>query len=375
MLGRKGREPRTGAFGELRKRSRGGSRAAGAGASRAALRTVSRATSRLTGAGAILAAFLAAALAVSLAVSFAAREAREAPEVQGAQGPEGGQKDQLVISLVGDIMLSRGVQTQLEENGYDYPYGDVREVFLGDDLTVGNLECPITERDSPASKTKRFLFRADPENAAALKAAGFDCMNLANNHSMDCMNIGLSDTMKYLEESGLSYVGAAKDAASHRPFVYEKNGIRVGILAYSAFPPEGFVYEQDKATVRYVSTMDLTGMEREIGGLDCDFKLVYFHWGIEYQPYKSDMQEQIARKAIDSGADFVVGAHPHVLQRAETYQGKTIYYSLGNFVFDRQVPPGTDESMILQLTVGREGLLGVEEIPVTIERAKPVRNP
>lgn len=343
--------------------------------SRAALRRASRATSRLTGAAAILAVFLAAALAGSLAVSFAAREAQKAPEVQGAQGPEGGQKDQLVISLVGDIMLSRGVQTQLEENGYDYPYGDVREVFLGDDLTVGNLECPITERNSPASKTKRFLFRADPENAAALKAAGFDCMNLANNHSMDCMNIGLSDTMKYLEESGLSYVGAAEDAASHRPFVYEKNGIRVGILAYSAFPPEGFVYEQDKATVRYVSTMDLTEMEREIGGLDCDFKLVYFHWGIEYQPYKSDMQEQIARKAIDSGADFVVGAHPHVLQRAETYQGKPIYYSLGNFVFDRQVPPGTDESMILQLTVGREGLLGVEEIPVTIERAKPVRNP
>lgn len=338
-------------------------------------RVARAATSRRDSRAAILAVVLASALAIFLAVSFVAREAQKARGAQGPQGPEGRQPDQLVISLVGDIMLSRGVQTQLDENGYDYPYEDVREVFLGDDLTVGNLECPITERDSPASKTKRFLFRADLENAAALKAAGFDCMNLANNHSMDCLNIGLSDTMRYLEESGLSYVGAAKDAASHRPFVYEKNGIRVGILAYSAFPPEGFVYEQDKATVRYVSTMDLAGMEQEIGELDCDFKIVYFHWGIEYQPYKSDMQEQIARKAIDSGADFVVGAHPHVLQRAETYQGKHIYYSLGNFVFDRQVPPGTDESMILQLTVGREGLLGVEEIPVTIERAKPVRNP
>ena len=107
--------------------------------------------------------------------------------------------------------------------------------------------------------------------------------------------------------------------------------------------------------------------------VDCDFLIVYFHWGIEFQRYKSEMQELIAKKAVDFGADFVVGAHPHVLQEPEVYEGRYIYYSLGNFIFDKQIPPGTDETMILQITVGRDGLRDVREIPVVIRKGKVVR--
>ena len=84
------------------------------------------------------------------------------------------QPDEITISFVGDIMLSRGVQSYLEEFGYDYPYEDVRDLFLQDDLTVGNLECPITDYENAANKAKRFLFKADAENASALKRAGFE---------------------------------------------------------------------------------------------------------------------------------------------------------------------------------------------------------
>lgn len=284
----------------------------------------------------------------------------------------------VTISFAGDIMLSRGVEKYLKEYGYDYPYEDVRSIFLKDDLTVANLECPITDSKNAADKTKRFVFKADSENASALKRAGIDCLDLANNHSMDYLSGGLLDTMENLEQNGLAAVGASRRGDSpplDSAYVFEKNGIRVGLLAYSAFPPEGFFYSGSKPSIRYVSTMDLSAMEQAVAAmrseLGCDFTIIYFHWGIEYHPYKSDKQEQIARAAIDAGADFVVGTHPHVVQGSELYKGKYIYYSLGNFVFDHQIPPGTDKGLILQLTVSKKGLDGVKEIPVKITRARP----
>lgn len=278
--------------------------------------------------------------------------------------------DEITISLTGDIMLSRGVQRYLEEYGYDYPYEDVSELFLQDDLTIGNLECPITDNGNNANKAKRFLFKADKDNAAALKRAGFDCLNLANNHTMDYMSSGLHDTMACLDEQGLAYVGASENADLKKPYIFEKNGISVGVLAYSALPAEGYFFNKDKPTIQYISTMDFSGMEEDIAEAECDFLIIYFHWGIEYQPYKSDTQELIAKKAIDSGADFVVGAHPHVLQEPELYKDKYIYYSLGNFIFDKQIPPGTDETMILQLTLDHQGLVSVKEIPAVIKKGR-----
>lgn len=278
--------------------------------------------------------------------------------------------DEITISLTGDIMLSRGVQRYLEEYGYDYPYEDVSELFLQDDLTIGNLECPITDNGNNANKAKRFLFKADKDNAAALKRAGFDCLNLANNHTMDYMSSGLHDTMACLDEQGLAYVGASENADLKKPYIFEKNGISVGVLAYSALPAEGYFFNKDKPSIQYISTMDFSGMEEDIAEAECDFLIIYFHWGIEYQPYKSDTQELIAKKAIDSGADFVVGAHPHVLQEPELYKDKYIYYSLGNFIFDKQIPPGTDETMILQLTLDHQGLVSVKEIPAVIKKGR-----
>lgn len=278
---------------------------------------------------------------------------------------------EITISIVGDIMLSRSVQGYLDQYGYDYPYEEVEEIFLNDDLTIGNLECPITDDENSADKTKRFIFRADVENAVALKKAGFDCLNLANNHSMDYLSGGLHDTMVNLEDNGLAFVGAAENSSLNSSYIFQKNGIKVGVLAYSMLPPEGFFYNKDKPTIQYISNVDSVRLEKDLASLECDFKIVYFHWGIEYQPYKSENQELMAKKAIDWGADLVVGAHPHVQQDVEIYNGKYIYYSLGNFVFDRQIPPRTDESVILQVTINKDGVMGMEDIPVKIEKAKP----
>lgn len=276
----------------------------------------------------------------------------------------------LTISFAGDIMLSRGVQVHLDSHGYDYPYTEVREIFLNDDWTVGNLECPISENKNAAAKAKRFIFRADIANAGALKRAGFDCLSLANNHSMDYQSKGLSDTMHFLSENGLSYVGAAENAFGNFSRIFEKNGIRIGLLAYSTFPPEGFFYDEDRATIKYISPADMDKLREDLQALDCDFKIVYFHWGREFVPYPIETQQILAKKAIDDGADFVLGTHPHVLQPSESYKGKYIYYSIGNFIFDTQIPPNTDKGMILQLTINKQGLVEIREIPVKIEQAK-----
>lgn len=281
-------------------------------------------------------------------------------------------REEIVISLAGDVMLSRGVQKYLDENGYAYPYEEVRNLFLEDDFTIANLECPITQYAFHANKAKRFVFQADVENARALKEAGFDCLNLANNHSMDYLSDGLGETIENLQKEEIAVVGAGMDAFSDTSVVFEKNGIKVGVLAFSVFPSEGFFYNEKEPTVSYVSDYNLEEIGEKIKAMEVDFKIVYFHWGVEYQPFNSPMQEEYAHMAVENGADFVVGAHPHVLQNTENYMDVPIYYSLGNFVFDRQIQEGTDKTMILQLQIDKEGLKDIKEIPARIEKCRVV---
>ena len=290
-----------------------------------------------------------------------------------AQVKEAAGQREFVISIVGDIMLSRNVQSALDKNGYDYPYEEVSPYFLKDDLTIGNLECPITDAGNAANKEKRFIFRADYENAAALSQAGFDCLNLANNHTMDYLATGLGDTMEALRSANISTVGAGMNAEDDSTFIFEKDGYKIGVLAFSALPTEGFFYDEKAPTIAYVSTYNTELVGEKIRNLECDFKIVYFHWGTEYMPYKTETQENFAHMAVDNGADLVVGAHPHVQGEKEIYQGVPIYYSLGNFVFDRQIQPGTDETLILQIVIDRNtGISSIAEIPAKILDAKVV---
>lgn len=276
------------------------------------------------------------------------------------------------ISFAGDIMLSRGVGEFIETNGYDYPYEYVREIFLNDDLTIGNLECPLTESENAVNKAPVILFKADAENAAAMKSAGIDCLSLANNHTMDYGSPGLSDTMAGLSANELSYFGAGETAKSIFPYVFEKGGLRIGFLAYSALPAEGFFYNANKPTVQYISPDELSVLEHDIGMLgECDFVVVLFHWGEEFESNVTESQETLAKAAIDYGADLVVGAHPHVLQRVEVYQEKYIFYSLGNFVFDKQLQEGTDESLILQVRFEKGSNPQFELTPVIISDCRP----
>lgn len=281
-------------------------------------------------------------------------------------------QEEISITIVGDIMLSRGVQSFLESEGYDYPYTGLKDILINDDLSLANLECPITDSNTAANKASRFVFKADKDNAKALKTAGFELLNLANNHTMDYKYEGLEDTMSALSELDLSYFGAGQSSLDDMAYIYEKDGIRIGFLAYSLFPPEGFVYNGSKSTVSYMSETQLDKMKAELDNLDADVKIVYFHWGVEFEPYVSEIQKKAGRLAVDYGADFVVGTHPHVIQPKEVYKDKYIYYSLGNCIFDKQIPKGTDKGLLLKLKVDKGGITYIEEEEFSIVKSRAV---
>lgn len=277
----------------------------------------------------------------------------------------------VTISLVGDILLDRGVEKVIQEHGADYPYSRVKSIVSKSDMAMGNLECPLTLEGIPVLKNRNIVFNADPANAYSLKKAGFDILNLANNHVMDYGSKGLLNTVIFLEKQGIATVGAGRNKdEAHKPAFIKKGLLTVGFISFSAFPAEGYFYFEEKPDVAYVD-IDSIRSEIEVAREQCDFLIASFHWGREYDLYVSKAQRELAHHVIDSGADIIVGHHPHVLQGIESYKGKLIFYSLGNFVFDRQWQRGTDESVIINISVSRAGLEGVEIIPLKIKECQP----
>ena len=274
------------------------------------------------------------------------------------------------ISIVGDILLDRGVKAQIESKGRGYPYLEVKDVFKKSDAVIGNLECPITENSNPILKDKKLIFKADVENAAELKSAGFSILNLANNHSMDQGSEGLKSTISNLNKAGIMTVGAGmnREDASKPGFV-KISGTTAGVLGFSHFPAEGYFFSEDKPDVAQVNE----NIKKHVieAKSKCDFLVVTLHWGREFNNYPSDYQIDLAHSLIENGADVVIGHHPHVLQGVEKFKGKLIFYSVGNFVFDKQIPKGADETVILNVTLNKSSLRQVEIIPIKIWRAQP----
>jgi poly-gamma-glutamate synthesis protein (capsule biosynthesis protein) len=276
---------------------------------------------------------------------------------------------EIILCAVGDILLDRGVGDRIDDD-YDYPYRKVKHVFEGADITFGNLECPITTEGTPALKKSILLFKANPESTPAIKEAGFDILNLANNHTMDYDTKGIINTMNILKDFNIDFIGAGHNYNEGRkPFYIKKNGCKVGFLGYSVFPPEGYISFIDRPDVAKVD-FDTLGDEIKSAKKNCDFLIVSFHWGKEYEFYPGSMQKDIAHTVIDSGGDLVLGHHPHVLQGVERYKEGLIFYSLGNFIFDRQIPNGTDETIIVKLKI-KDERAEAQLIPIRIKNCQP----
>ncbi|WP_042162875.1 CapA family protein [Paenibacillus gorillae] len=287
-------------------------------------------------------------------------------------GESGSSGEKIRLAFVGDILLASSVEDQLKRYGYDFPYAKSLLYLSEPDLTAGNLEYPVTEGGTPADD-KEFVFKGSPLALPALRDAGFDVVNLANNHTLDHGVKGLFDTMSHLDEAGISHIGAGKDdIEAFTPVIKESRGIKIAYIGLSRVVPKTS-WKADKNTPGVAETYDTTRAKAAIAKAkeQADLVVVMVHWGKERVDTPEQYQRNFAREYIDSGADLVIGSHPHVLQGFEKYKGKWIAYSLGNFIFSVYPKGKSGETGVLDATCTAKGDCDLQFHPMYADQAQP----
>ena len=281
---------------------------------------------------------------------ISSRKAAEAAAIQKAQEAaqakkseetaKAAQKDpvSLTISVVGDCTLGTdetfdydtSLNAYYDSNGKDYFFQNVKSIFSADDLTIANFEGTLTDSDTREDKT--FAFKAPAEYAQILTSGSIEAVNTANNHSHDYGEQSYTDTLTALDNAGIIHFGYDDTA------VMDIKGVKVGLVG---------IYELKDHLGREQQLKDNIAKVKADGA---ELVIVIFHWGNESETVPDTNQMTLGRLAIDEGADLVCGHHPHVLQGIETYKGKNIVYSLGNFCFGGNSSPSDMDTMIFQQT-------------------------
>lgn len=243
---------------------------------------------------------------------------------------------EVVISFMGDVMMDSFIGDYIRNYGVDYPWTDVSSITRESDLAVINLETSVSTRGS-TKKPEGYGFRSHPDTLQGLVNGGIDLVSLANNHSLDFGEEAFYDTLESLNHYGIEYVGGGKDKNEAEGLkIIEKNGIKMGFLAYTAIIPwSSWEAGEDKpgAAVLKPEYEKIILENISKASKECDILTVLPHWGVEYATTPSEKLRELAHAMIDAGADIIVGHHPHVLQGIEFYKDKPILYSIGNFVF------------------------------------------
>ena len=253
------------------------------------------------------------------------------------------------IILIGDIMLGRSVNFNMHrKKDFSYPVANVAGRLKQADIVIANLEAPILSTCSLTTEGMKLC--SDYQSLYTLYYAGIDIAQLANNHIWDSGQIGLDETIKWVEFQGLQVTGLDKAA------IKAVRNIKFGFLSYNQISPTKEPIA--KATVEKLP-QDITQLQNE-----ADVVIVSFHWGEEYRAQPNLEQRRLAKASIDAGADVVFGHHPHWVQGVQIYQGKPIFYSLGNFVFDQMWSKETREGLAVQLSFWQDQLVEVKLLPV-----------
>lgn len=270
----------------------------------------------------------------------------------------------LTLVAVGDIMLDRGVGSKIKEFGAGYPFERVSVLLKNADLTFGNLETPISNLGSE-TKGKEVNFRAAPNVVDGLRDAGIDIVSLANNHAMDYGPDALAETMDILAHNGIIYIGAgANSASAHRQANLTINGIKVSFLAYTnKFHMVVEAQQNSPGTAIANSEQIKTDIQKSREW--ADVVVTSFHWGWEYSDHPDKETRELAHLMVESGADLVIGHHPHVIQGVELYKNGLICYSLGNFIFDQR-GKRTTRGLALRCSIGKTGVEKTNLIPIII---------
>ena len=244
----------------------------------------------------------------------------------------------LTLSVVGDCTLGTdetfdydtSLNAYYENYGADYFLQNVKDIFSADDLTIANFEGTLTDSDEREDKT--FAFKAPASYASILTGGSVEAVNTANNHSHDYGDQSFDDTLAALDDAGIVHFGYDETA------VMDVKGIKVGLVG---------IYELYDHLEREQQLKDNIAKVKADGA---QLIVAIFHWGNETETVPDSNQTTLGRIAIDEGADLVCGHHPHVLQGIETYKGRNIVYSLGNFCFGGNSSPSDMDTMIYQQT-------------------------
>ena len=252
----------------------------------------------------------------------------------------------LTLSVVGDCTLGTdetfdydtSLNAYYENYGADYFLQNVKDIFSTDDLTIANFEGTLTDSDEREDKT--FAFKAPASYASILTGGSVEAVNTANNHSHDYGDQSFDDTLAALDDAGIVHFGYDETA------VMDVKGIKVGLVG---------IYELYDHLEREQQLKDNIAKVKADGA---QLIVVIFHWGNETETVPDSNQTTLGRIAIDEGADLVCGHHPHVLQGIETYKGRNIVYSLGNFCFGGNSSPSDMDTMIYQqaFTIDADGV-------------------
>lgn len=264
-------------------------------------------------------------------------------------------EEEVTLNFVGDIMLDRAVKQNVEEkfNGdYNALFANVLEITDAD-ITFGNLEGPVSTGGKKSGSV--YSFRFTPDSIEAVYNAGFDVLSIANNHIGDWGNDAFADTLDHIASAGLKYTGGGwNKTEAQTPVIIEKNNIKIGYLGFTDVGPDWMEAGDSDPGILLASDPNFDQIIQNASN-QVDVLVVSFHWGTEYKKH-TDRQTELSHLAIDSGAEIVVGHHPHVAQDTEEYNGGLIAYSLGNFIFDQKFSEETMQGLLLETTVTKDGL-------------------
>ena len=271
--------------------------------------------------------------------------------------------DEVTLAFAGDVMLD-GLPGETIAAGRD-PLADFTDIFDSVDIAVANLECVVATVGEPIDKP--YTFRAHPRVLDVL-ARHFGVVSLANNHTGDFGHAAFLEQLDRLDKKSIARFGGGRDCREARlPLLIERHGVRIALLGYNDFQPREFEAGPTWPGVAWAVDEQVSAdIKAARSEHRADVVIPVVHWGWEYEP-ANDRQKALARLMIESGADVVVGGHPHVTQEVEYHQGKLIVYSVGNCVFDGFDPGPSRQGWIFRLRVDPRGMVAWDTLPVKID--------